>query len=276
MGEMLAFPPHVMQAFQPVKAHYTSREIRDLFGLNERTLRRWVHQGIIRPVEEVALTFDFASLPLFRKARELRAEGYSLQRIEVELRGQMNLFEGAKAGTLVPFPRSSFLKALEAQEKHTKDAQYLFLKAIEEGEYLADAYCNLGVLEFESTRVSKAIDFLTLALRHDPRHFEAQYNLANVYLDAAQYRLAQLHYEIAREIEPTYPNLSYNLGVAYGLQGDFERSYRCFGTYAQLAPEAAESVSDLIIQLESVIASAQSEQSGTTAIPLSSEDAVHR
>ena len=101
-----------------------------------------------------------------------------------------------------------------------------------------------------TARVPSAVDYLTLALRHDPRHFEAQYNLANVYLDAKDYGLARLHYEIAQEIEPSYPNLSYNLGVAYGLQGDLARSYRCFQRYVELSPEGPESISGLLAQLE--------------------------
>lgn len=258
MGEVVSFPAHRAQGFQPVKAQYSCREIRELFGLSERTLRRWVQQGIVRPLEEDSLTFDFTSLPLFRRARELRAEGHSAQRIETELRGQMNLFEEASARSdLIQFPRSSFLQALDAQERHEEGAHSLFLKAIEAGEFVADSYCNLGVLEFGAGRIGPAVDFLTLALSHDPRHFEAHYNLANVYLDAGQYRLAQLHYEIAEEIEPTYPNLSYNLGVAYGLQGEFERSYRCFARYAELSPDGSQSVSPLLAQLEDALAASR-------------------
>ncbi|MEP7271187.1 MAG: MerR family transcriptional regulator [Acidobacteriota bacterium] len=273
MGEVVSFPAHLAQGFQPVKANYTCREIRDLFGLSERALRRWVQQGIVRAVEEQTLAFDFAALPLFRRARELRAEGYSLQRIETELRGQMNLFEEASSDcTLIQFPRSTFLRALDAQERQEECARALFLEAVDEGEYVADSYCNLGLIEFEASRVAPAVDYLTLALRHDPRHFEAQYNLANVYLDARQYRLAQLHYEIAQEIEPTYPNLSYNLGVAYGLQGDLDRSYRCFTRYSELSPDAAQSVSSLLAQLKNALAAAR--QNETAAVQ--NEDAVHR
>ncbi len=273
MGDVVSFPAHLAQGFQPVKANYTCREIRDLFGLSERTLRRWVQQGIVHAVEEQTLAFDFVSLPLFRRARELRAEGYSLQRIETELRGQMNLFEEAHSSTLIPFPRSVFLQALDAQERQDESAHDLFLKAVEQGDYVADSYCNLGLLEFEAARVAPAVDYLTLALRHDPRHFEAQYNLANVYLDARQYRLAQLHYEIAQEIEPTYPNLSYNLGVAYGLQGDLDRSLRCLTRYAKLLPDAAESVSTLLAQLENALSVTRR---NATSTPVQSEDAVHR
>ncbi len=274
MGEVVSFPAHLAQGFQPVKAQYLCREIRELFGLSERTLRRWAQQGLVRPMEEQALTFDFTSLPLFRRARELRADGYSLQRIETELRGQLNLFEETtEHSTLIQFPRSVFLEALHAQERHEESARALFLKAIEAEEYVADSYCNLGVLEFEATRVAPAVDFLTLALRHDPRHFEAQYNLANVYLDAGQYRLAQLHYEIALEIEPSYPNLSYNLGVAYGLQGDLERSHRCFARYSELSPDAAESVSPLLAQLQYALSASRA---NAPAPQVSDGDAVHR
>ena len=205
--------------------------------------------------QEETLTFDFSSLPLFRRARELRSQGYSPQRIEIELRGQMNLFEAQPSGgTLIEFRRKVFFQALESQERREENARSLFLKAVQEGQYVADSYCNLGLLDFEAGRVAQAVDSLTLALKHDPRHFEGHYNLGNVYLDAGQYKLAQIHYEIAREIEPTYPNLSYNLGVTYGLQGDWTRSHECFVTYAELAPESAETVQPLLAKLESALA----------------------
>ena len=104
MGEIVSFPVHLAQAFQTVKAQYSCREIRELFGLSERTLRRWAQQGIVRPFDEQTMSFDFTSLPLFRKARELRAEGYSAQRIETEissLRRQWSLqFVGVLCDTL--------------------------------------------------------------------------------------------------------------------------------------------------------------------------------
>lgn len=275
MAELVSFPAHHAQAFQTVKAEYSCREIRELFGLSERTLRRWVQQGIVHPTDVDALTFDFTSLSLFRRARELRAEGYSAQRIENEIRGQMNLFERSPSnGDVIPFPRKIFLDAVEAQERHDDQARTLFLASVQAGEYVSDSYCNLGVLEFEAGRIGAAVDYLTLALRHDPRHFEAQYNLANVYLDSKQYRLAQLHYEIALEIEPTYPNLSYNLGVAYGLQGDLERSYRCFQKYAELSPGVTGMISSLLSQLEEALSArrANAAPPATTA----DGDAVHR
>jgi tetratricopeptide (TPR) repeat protein len=254
MADVVSFPAHHAQAFQTVKGQYSCREIRELFGMNERTLRRWVQQGIVHPTDEDSLTFDFTSLPLFRRARELRAEGYSAQRIETEIRGQMNLFEESPSnGGVIPFPRRVFLQAVDAQERHDEQARALFLESVQAGEYISDSYCNLGVIEFEAARVGPAVDYLTRALRHDPRHFEAQYNLANVYLDSKQYRLAQLHYEIAQEIEPSYPNLSYNLGVAYGLQGDLERSYRCFQRYSELSPDRTGMTSSLLTQLEDAL-----------------------
>ena len=131
MAELVSFPAHHAPAFQTVKAEYSCREIRELFGLSERTLRRWVQQGIVHPSDEDTLTFEFTSLPLFRKARELRAEGYSAQRIENEIRGQMNLFEHSPSnGGVIPFPRRVFLDAVDAQQRHDSRARALFLESI--------------------------------------------------------------------------------------------------------------------------------------------------
>ena len=65
-----------------------------------------------------------------------------------------------------------------------------YLKAIESKDSIADAYCNLGILESQDKNYSKAIDCFTLCLKEDPRHFEAHYNLANLYAEIGNFMFA--------------------------------------------------------------------------------------
>src|SRR5439155_62291 len=74
--------------YQRVKSSYSVREIKQLFGLSERTVRRWTESGIIQgtPAEDAAdFTYDFQALTLFRRVREMRSQGLTIKQIEAEL-----------------------------------------------------------------------------------------------------------------------------------------------------------------------------------------------
>ncbi len=96
-NKVLSFPSPVPAKadYQRVKSNYSIREIKQLFGLSERTIRRWTEQGIIQATsspESKDYSFDFHALTQFRRVRELRSQGQSIRQIEAELQGQLNLF----------------------------------------------------------------------------------------------------------------------------------------------------------------------------------------
>ena len=71
--KVLAFPSPVPAKadYQRVKSIYSIREIKQMFGLSERTIRRWTETGIIQaaPVSnEEEAHYDFQALTLFREA----------------------------------------------------------------------------------------------------------------------------------------------------------------------------------------------------------------
>jgi len=73
--KVLSFPSPVPAKadYQRVKAQYSVREIKQLFGLSERTIRRWTEQGIIHaaPTPEAKdYTYDFHALTQFRQSRQ--------------------------------------------------------------------------------------------------------------------------------------------------------------------------------------------------------------
>jgi tetratricopeptide (TPR) repeat protein len=99
---------------------------------------------------------------------------------------------------------SRFEQALMSDERGDSKAAELYEKAIEEGDCVADAHCNLGIIESQRGNTTKAFDCFTSSLKHDPRHSEAHYNLGNLYFDANDFRLAQMHYEMAVEVDPSF------------------------------------------------------------------------
>lgn len=256
MGKILQFPTRSRFGFQPVKATYSVREVKQLFGLSESCVRRWTREGLIQPVQgsdENELLFDFRALSVFRRVNELRAGGQSLKQIEAELLGQMNLFQTEGQLIQLPVRLSPFEQALVQHERGDEDAEALYKQAIEAEDHVADAYCNLGIIDWEKGEGVKAIDDLTLSLKHDPRHFESQFNLGNIYLEGGDLRLARLHYEIAAELQPDFPNVYFNLGLVCAMQSDFAESHRLLVRYKALAAdEDRGEADDLIKKLETI------------------------
>ena len=263
MSNILQFPsePNRRPGFQAVRSTYSLREISRQFGLSESLIRRWTRDGLVPALSPSAtsapgeLSYDFSALKRFRRVRELRAQGVRLEQIERELRGQLNLFQTQQAG-LIPLPiqRTPFEEALLLYDAGDPRAAEVFRLAIQETDCVADAYCNLGILAFESERMDEAFDCFTRSLKEDPRHFESHYNLANLYLEIGNHRLAKEHYEIAAKLEPSFPNLYFNLGLAHALQSDLADAVLALRKYCEVVPtDEAQPALDLIGNLERAI-----------------------
>ena len=246
--KLLSFPSRVPAKadYQRVKSNYSLREIKEMFGLSERTIRRWTEQGIIQgtPVElEIATPadaggavdyhYDFQALTQFRRVRELRAQGQSIRQIEAALQGQLNLFLGPEPSKLARL-LTPLEEALLLDQQGDPRAAEVYLEAINDGDNVAEAYCNLGIINKEKGNLGQALDNLTLALKHEPRHVEAHYNLGNLYYDAGQFPLARLHYEAAAQIAPDFSLVYFNLSLAYFKLNDLVASLAALETYRQL------------------------------------------
>src|SRR5215471_1102232 len=175
---LIAFPAvSIKPSYQRVKSEYSLREIHQFFGLSERLVRRWVAEGLMDATgkESGDLHFDFRALTQFRRVRELKTRGLTLRQIEAELQGQLNLFRHEQAKVvrlLTPFEEALLI---HDQEGDSERAAEFYREAIAEGENVADAYCNLGIIELKRGGEARALDCFSLALKDDPRHVEAHY-----------------------------------------------------------------------------------------------------
>ncbi|MBL6445586.1 tetratricopeptide repeat protein [Fulvivirga sp. 29W222] len=179
----------------------------------------------------------------YRKVRKSR-------RVNLEDYGQLNMFTTPPSEARVVSMQShesAFEQALYFDEENDEKAIEYYWKAIKAGECVADAYCNLGIFESARENYIKAIDCLTNCLKHDPRHFEAHYNLANVYSELGELNLAKLHYEISIEIEPTFESAYYNLGLVMAMQKDFKEAVKVLHKYKELASEREKDNVDKLI-----------------------------
>jgi len=160
------------------------------------------------------------------------------QRRPSENQDQLDLFPKPGAQILnFESGLSRFEQALFLDERGDQRAADVYAKAIEEQDCVADAYCNLGIIESQRGNTVKALDCFTTSLKHDPRHSEAHYNLGNLYFETNDFRLAQLHYEMAGEVEPGFANAYFNLALVQALNNDFVAAVTALTKYQQLVPE---------------------------------------
>lgn len=173
--------------------------------------------------------------------------------IPTDKKGQLNLFTGAKVVRLSQL--TPFEDALLADDHDNKQqARELYLKAIAMKDAVADAYCNLGIIESEEQHYSKAIDCFTLCLKEDPRHFEAHYNLANQYAEVGNLPLAKVHYQMSIEIEPDFPNSYFNLGLTQAMNKEIPEAIQSLMKYRNfVAPEERQQAEELISMLARMV-----------------------
>src|SRR5438093_12412994 len=115
---VLSFPAPIPAKadYQRVKSNYSSREIKQIFGLSERTIRRWTEAGIVNALpspEDGSYTYDFQALTLFRRVREKLSQRLTIKQLESELKGQLSMIRpvgGHVTGLLTPFEEALLLQ----------------------------------------------------------------------------------------------------------------------------------------------------------------------
>lgn len=169
---------------------------------------------------------------------------------------QLDLFKEGGPQTniyVMPSDLTPFEEALILDEKGDPKAKDAYQNAINLNDFIADAYCNLGILEYESGNTIKAIDAFTKSLKEEPRHFESHYNLANLYSELGNLPLAKTHYEFARELKPDFPDLCFNLGLVYAMIRDFESAIKILSEYKDMvSPEESTNAEKLIESIKKI------------------------
>jgi tetratricopeptide (TPR) repeat protein len=169
---------------------------------------------------------------------------------------QLDLFLPAVARMATPSPElSPFEQALAADERGEPQAADLYARAIENNDCVADAYCNLGIIESKRGNTAKAFDCFTTALQHAPRHSEAHYNLASLYFEVNDFRLAQVHYEMTAEVDPSFANVYFNLALVQSINHELAAAIATLTRYQQLASaDEARNADELLRTLRQSLA----------------------
>ena len=174
----------------------------------------------------------------------------------------MQLFPQATAQVLeFASELSHFEHALLLDERGDPRASDLYLKAIAAQECVADAYCNLGIIESKQGETAKAFDCFTNCLKHDPRHFEAHYNLGNLYFEVNDLRLARVHYELATEVDPSFPNVYFNLALVLSINNEFDAAVNALTKYQEMVPaEEGRHADELLENLKKSLAATKNSE----------------
>jgi tetratricopeptide (TPR) repeat protein len=178
---------------------------------------------------------------------------------------QLDLFPRPRGQILNFAPDlSPFEQALRLDEHgELKAAAELYTRAIEEQDCVADAYCNLGVIESQKGNTSKAFDCFTTSLKHNARHSEAHYNLGNLYFELNDFRLAQVHYEMASEVDPLFANTYFNLALVQAINNELAPAISALTRYQELVSEdEARHADELLHNLKRSRAAAQNTRFG--------------
>lgn len=166
-----------------------------------------------------------------------------------EDKSQMNLFSEKPNIIELPEHHGLFETALNLEDMgRNDDAKQAYIRAIELNDNTSDAYCNLGIIEYQNGNTSTAIDCFTKALVSNPRHFESHYNLANLYSEIGNLPLSKAHYEFAREINPSDPDLHFNLALVYALMKEFNSAIESMKLYAANVSGKEKQNAELIIE----------------------------
>jgi Flp pilus assembly protein TadD len=199
----------------------------------------------------MANIFQFAPKPpaklgFERVKRRKKKSSSEKEQLDLFSHGSARVFQLSQDLTI-------FEQALILDERGDQRAAEVYAKAIAAGDSVADAYCNLGILESKAGQTAKAFDCFTQALKHDPRHFESHYNLANLYFELGNLVLARAHYELAAEVEPAFPNVYFNLGIVHALNEQYAAAIAALRTFKQLVPDnESDRADELLAVLEHI------------------------
>jgi tetratricopeptide (TPR) repeat protein len=103
-----------------------------------------------------------------------------------------------------------------------------FPKILNEKEFEAVQFCNLGVAWYERGDYEKAVEFSQKAVSLNPGYVAALNNLGVAYAKQGKFTVALECYEKATCLEPHYGTAFYNIGVTFYKLGDQDKAIEYF------------------------------------------------
>ncbi len=135
-------------------------------------------------------------------------------------------------------------QALEIHKKgNLTQARDLYNEILAEEPENAQVWDLLGVLYYQANKFEKAEEFIKKAISLNPRLYYLE-NLARVYLDKGDYKVASGLYEDIVQHSPTYEN-SFNLAMSYKGAHEWEKAKAAYHKSLEINPKGYESYFNL-------------------------------
>jgi Flp pilus assembly protein TadD len=76
-----------------------------------------------------------------------------------------------------------------------------------------------------------------------------------MYFEVNDFRLAQVHYELATEVDPSFPNVYFNLALVLSINNEFSAAISALTRYRELVPaDEARNADELLENLKKSLA----------------------
>ena len=95
-------------------------------------------------------------------------------------------------------------------------------------------FSNVGMVYYQGKQPEKAVFYLDLSTKINPRSIEAHNNLANIYSEIRQMDKAIHHYQLALQADPGNLSTLYNLGLAHIQSGQADQAIETFLQVVQI------------------------------------------
>jgi formylglycine-generating enzyme required for sulfatase activity/regulator of sirC expression with transglutaminase-like and TPR domain len=112
-------------------------------------------------------------------------------------------------------------------------------------------FSNVGMVYYKGQQPEKAVFYLDLSTKINPRSIEAHNNLANIYSETQQIGKAIHHYQLALQANPGNLSTLFNLGLAYNQSGQVDKAIESFLQVVQIDPTFApghQSLTNLFLE----------------------------
>jgi tetratricopeptide (TPR) repeat protein len=132
-----------------------------------------------------------------------------------------------------------FFQALELQDDGEWGRAALKYESLLEiqGE-VADILLNLGICYFNQKEYARAEELFRRALKHEPDHIEANYNLANLLAARGELETAVGFYSTALAADPEFTAATFNLARVLEKLGRRQAAAACWRAYLELEPNS--------------------------------------
>lgn len=128
-----------------------------------------------------------------------------------------------------------FEEGMEAERKRRpRLAEVLYRKAINEEPTLAEAWNNLGSIEFDKKNFEEAEKCYQKAVEIRPKYAQALYSLGVCLEDTDRKAEALHYYRRAIRADASYQDAYYNVAILYRERGIYEKELEYWTTYCNL------------------------------------------